>query len=247
MEPTIIFQDNDLIVLNKPSGITVNKADTTRYEKTIQEWLEDNKEIKFLTEKVDKNEDFIKRSGIVHRLDKETSGILLVAKNLPSFKILQQQFKDRVVKKTYIALVHGRLLPKDGDITVPLGRLPWNRKRFGMLPGGREAVTIYKTVGNYTLKNKKKESLSLLMLNPKTGRTHQIRVHMKYIFHPIFSDLLYAGRKTAKEDRKLLSRLFLHASEIIFYHPVTKELLSFKSKLPNQLEEFLFEYTTLES
>src|SRR5581483_5991085 len=148
MEPTIIFQDNDLIVLNKPSGITVNKADTTRYEKTIQEWLEDNKEIKFLTEKVDKNEDFIKRSGIVHRLDKETSGILLVAKNLPSFKILQQQFKDRVVKKTYIALVHGRLLPKDGDITVPLGRLPWNRKRFGMLPGGREAVTIYKTVGN---------------------------------------------------------------------------------------------------
>lgn len=181
-------------------------------------------------------EAFYKRGGIVHRLDKETSGIILVAKTEDSFIELLRQFREREVEKTYTALVHGKMTPVEGEISVPVGRLPWNRKRFGIVAGGRDATTEYKVLNYYNMKN---EPLTLLNLKPKTGRTHQIRVHLKYLNKPIFADELYGGRKVSREDRKLLSRQFLHASSISFNHPSTGERLFFESPLPSELSEVL--------
>jgi len=172
----------------------------------------------------------------VHRIDKETSGILLVAKTKEAFVDLQAQFKERKVKKTYLALAHGKIESEEGEIRVPVGRLSWNRKKFGVVADGREAVTKYKVLSiKYSVFDKKREPLTLLELYPETGRTHQIRVHLKYINHPIFADFLYAGRKTSRDDRKFLNRVFLHAHKISFYHPRNKELVSFESNLPVEL------------
>lgn len=250
MEQIVLFEDNDIVVISKPAGITVNRSDTTKREETVQDWAEERigtKEPKETKERnvqktfgasgsFDPSDSFYSRGGIVHRLDKETSGILLIAKNKVAFAHLQAQFKERTVKKRYTALAHGRLTPPDGEIRVPVGRLPWNRKQFGIVAGGREAVTRYKTISHFSHKT---EALSLLEVYPETGRTHQIRVHLKYIGHPIFADFLYAGRKTARNDRKLLSRVFLHAAKISFLHPTTAAELAFESPLPADLQTFL--------
>jgi 23S rRNA pseudouridine1911/1915/1917 synthase len=236
----VLYEDDDILVLDKPSGVIVNKADTTKGELTVQDWLEKqwqaaNDEWRM----ADKESDFYKRAGIVHRIDKETSGILVVAKNLLSFTNLQAQFKDRKVEKTYVALVHGRVEPIEGEISMPVGRLPWNRTRFGVLAGGKEAVTKYKAINNFRSPIKKQEQLTLLELYPKTGRTHQIRVHLKYINHPIFGDELYAGRKTSRDDRKILPRFFLHAKTINFFHPKTGKRVKFESELPEELQNIV--------
>ncbi len=247
-QPSIIFQDNDIIVINKPAGMTVNRADTTKNEVTLQDWVEQTFHLPIEGESAQKNFDgtynpiyeFSSRSGIVHRLDKETSGIILAAKNVASFIELQKQFKDRTVQKTYIALAHGAIVPSEGDINVPIGRLPFNRTHFGVVAGGREAVTHYTIRKYFSVKTKRGvEKLSLVELYPKTGRTHQIRVHLKYINHPIFSDPLYAGRKVGRDDRKKLDRLFLHAASITFLHPKTHQELHFSSSLSFDLVAFL--------
>ena len=268
IEPEIIFEDREILVLDKPAGMIVNRSDTTKGEYTLQDWVEkylkiqstkseirNKSKIQNSPPKADhplaendqngfefRNSDFefSNRAGIVHRLDKETSGILLVAKNPQAFENLQKQFKERKVKKTYVALVHGKVEPSEGEINVPVGRLPWNRKRFGVLAGGREAVTKYKVLSSkYYVSRGKREALTFIELYPQTGRTHQIRVHLKYFGHPIFADPLYAGRKTARNDRKFLPRIFLHASRISFLHPKTHESVTFESKLPEELERFL--------
>lgn len=240
MEPSIIYEDNDLLVINKPSGITVNRSDTTRDEVTVQDWAKNKFSIFHPPAggpfSIDQESDFYKRSGIVHRLDKETSGILLIAKNPDAFVALQAQFKDRTVKKIYHALAHGKITPSRGEIKVPVGRLPWNRKQFGIVAGGREAVTRYQTLKTYT---RGKEILTLVELYPETGRTHQIRVHLKYIGYPIVSDFLYSGKKTSRNDRKSLSRVFLHAAKISFSHPRTNKPMEFESPLAKDLSEFI--------
>jgi len=241
-EIEVIYEDDDILVLDKPSGAIVNKADTTVGELTVQDWLEDKWRIaNSQWQMEDRESDFYKRAGIVHRIDKETSGILIVAKNLSSFENLQAQFKDRKVEKVYVALVHGRVEPAEGEISVPVGRLPWNRKRFGVLAGGKEAMTRYHTISNvqFPMSKNKQEELTLLELYPKTGRTHQIRVHLKHINHPIFGDEFYAGRKTARDDRKILPRFFLHAQKISFFHPKTGERVEFESELPQELQTVL--------
>lgn len=247
MEPKVIFEDNDLLVLDKPAGMIVNRSDTTKSVVTLQEWVEDYLKLEVSKSPPDTFDTFVppfdtfkSRAGIVHRLDKETSGIILVAKTLDAFTNLQAQFKERRVQKTYLALVHGKIEPETGIIDVEVGRLPWNRKRFGVIPGGRGSITKYKVLSiKYYVSGKVRESLTLVELNPKTGRTHQIRVHLQYIKHPIFADPLYAGRKTSRNDRRLLSRIFLHASKISFSHPKTGESLSFESTLPEGLSAFL--------
>lgn len=237
-EPEILFEDQNIIVISKPAGMVVNRADTTRAYKTVQEWAESK--IPNLTDKTDEFSEFIDRGGIVHRLDKETSGILIIAKDEESFKKLQAQFKERVVKKEYTALVHGIVNPEEGEVNVPIGRLPWNRTHFGYLEEGRQSLTLYKTIRNKKLINgKEEEDLTLLQVNPQTGRTHQIRVHMRYINHPIFADELYAGRKQSRKDRKLLSRHFLHAGKITITHPVSGEIMTFEAELPVDLTSFL--------
>ncbi len=246
METKIIFEDRELLVLDKPAGMIVNRSDTTKGETTLQDFVEDYLKITRSEPKIDKTLsygeqaklDFVNRAGIVHRLDKETSGIILVAKTLDAFLNLQAQFRERKVRKTYIALTHGKIEPEIGEINVAVGRLPWNRKRFGVVSEGRESITKYKVLSIKYL-GKDKEPLTLIELYPKSGRTHQIRVHLQYIKHPIFADPLYAGRKTSKNDRKLLPRVFLHASKISFNHPLTNELLNFETPLPEDLNIFL--------
>lgn len=206
---------------------------------TVQDWAKPK--IKGIENVLvdESSSDFYKRAGIVHRIDKETSGILLIAKTEDAFTFLQQQFKERIVKKTYIALAHGKLVPQQGEIRVPVGRLPWNRRQFGIVAGGREALTEYTVRGYYRSTDKRKEQLSFVELNPLTGRTHQIRVHLQYLGHPIYSDFLYAGRKTQREDRKLLSRVFLHAARISFLHPQNQKTVMYEAPLSEELQRVM--------
>lgn len=244
VENLVLYEDEYLLVINKPAGLIVNRSDTTAHVQTLQDVVEKHLKISYPQPRVREGEyptveeTFAQRSGIVHRLDKETSGIILVAKNAEVFGNLQKEFKEREVHKIYHALAHGRILPDEGEINAPVGREQFNRMRFGVVAGGREAVTHYKVLAYY-MHPKTKEVFSFVELYPKTGRTHQIRVHLKYIGHPIFSDELYAGRKTARNDRKELERVFLHAAGITFIHPVSKKEMTFDAPLTEELESFL--------
>ncbi len=229
MNPKIVSEDDSILILDKPSGWITNDASTTTTQPVVQTWLRENFKYLLIGDRE-------RRDGIVHRLDKETSGILLVAKTAEAFEKLQKEFKERRVQKIYLALVHGEIIPKEGEIKASVGRLPWRRERFGVLAGGREAITLYKVI---QVLKKEEEQLSLVELYPKTGRTHQIRIHLKFIGHPIVGDNFYAGRKTARNDRLWCPRLFLHASQISFIHPKTDKETRLESKLPLDLEDIL--------
>lgn len=224
MEPKIIYEDISLLVLDKPAGVIVNEALTTKNQPVLQSWL--SKRDYPLAKSREE------RGGIVHRLDKETSGIILVAKTKNAFESLQKQFRERKVKKTYLALVHGALNEKVGKIEVPVGRLPWRKDRFGVLPGGRSSKSSFEVLAEY---QKEGERFSLVEVTPQTGRTHQIRIHFKYLGHPVVSDEFYAGRKTSRGDRKWCPRLFLHASAIEFFHPERGQKVKFSSGLAADL------------
>ncbi|MBI3379239.1 RluA family pseudouridine synthase [Candidatus Gottesmanbacteria bacterium] len=236
MQIPIIFEDDSFLVIDKPAGVVVNKAESVKVE-TIQDWAEKKLKVKSEKLKVTEETDFYSRAGIVHRLDKDTSGLLIIAKNPQAFFTLQQQFKERQIAKKYKTLVHGNVVPGEGEIKASVGRLPWNRERFGVLPGGREAMTFYKSLKS--LKSPKGEILTLLEVTPHTGRTHQIRIHLKYLGHPVVSDSFYAGRKTFRWDVKFCPRLFLHAQYLKFSHPVSDKVLEFDSKLPQDLQDVL--------
>ncbi len=244
---SILYEDDALLVIDKPAGMIVNKSDTARYHTTVQEWAE-QREGYYMSDTTEEDLIFQSRSGIAHRIDKETSGILLIAKTPSVLLDLMAQFKAGTIKKTYLALTHGKIVPATGEINVPLGRLPWNRKRFGVLPQGRESLTRYQ-VKEYRLfkANKKEEIVSLVEAYPQTGRTHQIRVHFLHIGHPLFADPLYAGRKNMKLDRKYVPRLFLHAHKISFMHPETKKEISIVSDLPEELSVFLEQLEPLDA
>ena len=176
-------------------------------------------------------EDFYDRAGIVHRIDKETSGILLIAKTREAFIELQRQFKQREVKKIYLALVHGKLVPDQGEIRAPVGRLPWNQQRFGVVPEGKEAVTKYKVTKTW-------DEMSLVELYPETGRTHQIRVHFLAIDHPLVGDRLYK-KPSMKNIRPIeLDRIFLHSHKLRFKLMNGTEK-TFEEPLPHELENLL--------
>ncbi|MHB8872000.1 MAG: RluA family pseudouridine synthase [Candidatus Doudnabacteria bacterium] len=224
MEPKIIFEDDSLFVIDKPAGWIVNEAATTKNQPVLQTWL---RQFDYpLVSDIDC------RHGIVHRLDKETSGVMIVAKEKEAFNKLQAEFKNREVQKTYVALVHGKLTPEEGEIGVPVGRLPWRKDRFGVVAGGRASQTFYKVLQFFPGNN---AGHTLVEFYPKTGRTHQIRIHCKYIGHAIVADEFYAGRKTARNDRVWCPRLFLHAASIRFTHPEGGGVVEFKSELPEDL------------
>lgn len=227
----IIYKDEAFFVINKPSGWITNEAQTTTNQPVVQTWVKNN-----LKTEISKSYEY--RNGIVHRLDKETSGILLIASSKEAFHYLQLQFKHREVEKSYVALVHGILRPETGVINAPVGRLPWRRDRFGVLLGGREASTSYSLISKFQMKNSK-EKYSLVECFPKTGRTHQIRIHLSHIGYPIVSDSFYAGRKIAKSDRVWCPRLFLHAKKIRFTHPVSRNKVEYNAKFPKDLEDVL--------
>lgn len=227
--PQVIFENTSLIVVSKPAGWIVNSSQTTTDQPVLQDWLAQNFDFPIFEYPECRN-------GIVHRLDKPTSGCLIVAKTKNSFEALQSQFKQRTVQKKYIALSHGKSKETSGLIDQPVGRLPWRRDRFGVLSGGRSAQTNFKVLEYY---QKDGQDFTLFELAPHTGRTHQIRIHLKHIGHPIVSDTFYAGRKTARSDLKWCPRLFLHASSIEFSDPEGGEKIRVEANLPADLQSAL--------
>jgi 23S rRNA pseudouridine1911/1915/1917 synthase len=218
----ILYEDNDLLVIDKPAGLTVHPAPGHPAHTLV------NAILSHLSSLPDTGD--WQRPGIVHRLDKDTSGVMLVAKNSAAHLNLADQFKARSVVKVYQVLVKGRLTPQDGIIEAPVGRDPRHRERMAVVAEsrGREARTKYHVVdyiGDYTL----------LEVRPETGRTHQIRVHLSAIGYPVVGDKIY-GVKSPH-----LSRQFVHASLIGFKLPSTGEYVEFASPLPPDLAQALKE------
>jgi 23S rRNA pseudouridine1911/1915/1917 synthase len=214
----ILFEDEDLLVVDKPAGMTTHPAPGHQEHTLVNALLAH-------LPKLPEN-DNPARPGIVHRLDKDTSGLILIAKNRQSLNNLSSQFKSRQVKKTYLALVSGRVKPESGVIDAPIGRDSTHRQRMAVEASGREARTAYsvlKYAGNYTL----------LEARPETGRTHQIRVHFAAVGHPVVGDTTYGTKST------LVSRQFLHAHKINFRLPSTGETIEFTSALPDDLQKAL--------
>jgi len=234
----VVFEDNDVLVLNKPAGMVVNRAKTVQGE-TLQDWVEKNLMAQFIASQKGKcgrkraNNIFFCRSGIVHRLDKETSGLILVAKHQEAFEDLQRQFKERRVKKKYLALVHGRLKSKEGEINLPIRRSRKNREKFTVSPEGKKARTKYRVLkyGDHQTLGE----FSFLELQTLSGRTHQIRVHLSFLGYPLVSDLKYGGKR-GRRDRLVCPRLFLHARYLGFYHPQNKKFRQFISPLTLELK-----------
>ncbi len=211
----IIYEDSDVIVLNKAAGLTVHPAPGHASHTLINALLARYPELANFGASL--------RPGIVHRLDKDTSGLMIVAKNGPAQQNLINQFKTHSVSKGYIALVKGKVTPSRGIIEAPIGRHPVNRKRMAIVSKGREAKTIYKVreyIGKYTL----------LEITIETGRTHQIRVHLSAIGYPVIGDITY-GVKSVH-----LKRQFLHAYRLGFRLPSTGEYKEFISELPSDLQ-----------
>lgn len=237
LEP--LFEDDSLLVISKPAGQTVNRAETTQGEVTLQDELEDylSKQLTAYREQpkpVSRTPyavSFADRAGIVHRLDKETSGILVVAKTQEAFEKLQAQFKERTVDKEYLALVHGKT-PEEGEIRAPIDRHPKFRRRFEVVEGGRESTTSYR---REAILENGEEIYSYLRVHPLTGRTHQIRVHLKHIGFPVVADPLYLSDKRLKEDLKFCPRLFLHAASLTFTHPSSGARMRFEAEIPEDL------------
>jgi len=214
----IIYEDDDLLVVDKPAGLAVHPAPGHTSHTLVNAILSHFPHLADISDSL--------RPGIVHRLDKDTSGVMLVAKNRVAQANLINQFKARAIVKAYLVLVKGRLTPERGIIEAAIGRDPHNRKRMAVVTEGREARTQYqaiKYIDNYTL----------LEVIPETGRTHQIRVHLSAIGYPVVGDPVY-GVKSPH-----LSRQFLHACRLGFKLPSTGEYIEFTSELPPDLAQVL--------
>jgi len=214
----IIYEDADLLVVDKPAGLTVHPAPGHPSHTLVNAILSHFPHLADISDSL--------RPGVVHRLDKDTSGVMLVAKNSAAQAKLAEQFKSRSVAKAYLVLVKGHLTPERGIIEAPVGRDPRNRKRMAVVAQGRQARTEYQVaryMGDYTL----------LEVRPETGRTHQIRVHLSAIGYPVVGDPVYGV------NSPYLSRQFMHASRLGFRLPSTGEYVEFTSELPPDLEEAL--------
>ena len=227
-ELKVVFEDESLLVIDKPAGMVVNNSQTSR-EETVQEWFCDKYNISISND----NSEFLQKGGVVHRLDKDTSGLLILAKNPQSYEKLKSQFLNRSVNKTYLALVHGKVDPEQGIVSLPITRNPkvWGKFTIGG-ELARTAVTEWKVLENYSFET---ERISLLELKPLTGRTHQLRVHLKHLGHPIVSDLLYLGRRQSNKDLIWCPRMWLHAQKLSIKHPVLDKTMDFECPIPADL------------
>jgi 23S rRNA pseudouridine1911/1915/1917 synthase len=214
----IIYEDDDLLVVDKPPGLTVHPAPGHTEHTLVNAILAHFPHLAEIGDRL--------RPGVVHRLDKDTSGVMLVAKNSAAQANLSKQFKSHTVTKAYLALVKGRLAPESGIIEADIGRDPRHRQRMAVVAQGREARTDYRVI-KYT------DGHTLLEVRPETGRTHQIRVHLAAIGFPVVGDKIY-GVKSPH-----LARQFLHASLLGFKLPSTGEYVEFESALPPDLEQAL--------
>lgn len=227
----IIYEDDDLVVVNKPAGLVVHPAAGVQTG-TLANALAYH--FQHLAERAG-----AARPGIVHRLDKDTSGLIAIAKTETAHENLADQFRAREVFKSYVALVHGIVREESGRIEQPIARDPRNRTRMAVVRGGRPSLSLYRVRQRF-------ERFTLLDVEIKTGRTHQIRVHLQWLKHPVVRDSVHGdGRDNTVMDAHLrariaaLKRQFLHAEQLGFRHPRTHEPLRFTAPLPRELAEFL--------
>jgi 23S rRNA pseudouridine1911/1915/1917 synthase len=229
----IVFEDDDLIVVDKPAGMVVHPGAGMESGTLANALVYHFNELSGTAGCI--------RPGIVHRLDKETSGLLLVAKNDLAHEHLSEQFRQRQVLKLYMALVYGRLSEPRGQIDARIGRSPTNRTRMAVLGGGagRPALTLFEIIERY-------QEFTLLKVQIKTGRTHQIRVHLAHIGHPVVGDTTYGGGRSTtvrnlaiRRQLTSLNRNLLHSTRLAFDHPRTGERMDFSSPLPAEFTRFL--------
>ena len=220
----IVYEDRALLVVNKPAGMVVHPAPGHPGGTLV------NAVLAYCPELAASDDE---RPGIVHRLDRDTSGLILVAKSEKARRALQRQFKERQVHKAYLALLDGHLQPAWGRIEAPVGRDPQHRQRMAVLAGGREAATEYHVLEQFAHQvGLAAGDYTLVEAEPVTGRTHQIRVHFASIGHPIVGDEVYSRRKTSLP----VPRQFLHARRLGFKHPSTGQRLELEVPLPPDLE-----------
>ena len=214
----IVYEDDDVIIINKASGMVVHPAPGHYSGTLVNALIGHNKELS----------DDDERPGIIHRIDKDTSGLLLVVKNEKAHQFLVNEMKEHKIKRVYIALVEGVINHDTGTIEAPIGRDNKNRKKMAVTDvNAKEAITHFKVLKRYP-------KATLLECYLETGRTHQIRVHMNYIGHPIVNDPMYNNKKSANEYGQLL-----HATTLSFIHPTTKEMMTFTRDIPDEYKEIL--------
>ena len=228
-EIKIIYEDEYILILDKPSGLVVNRSNTYK-ETTLQDILE--KTYPEIYSGIS-DEEYLSRSGLVHRLDKDTSGIIVVAKNTDTFHYLLHQFKQRKTLKEYIAVVHGEIEDEIIEIDAPLARNPKAPLRIAVVSGGKPAFTKIEKMYS---KNIDGNTYTLVRVFPKTGRTHQIRIHLSSIGHPVAGDKIYCASNLLENDNIVFSRLMLHAEILGFIDPENQKFHRFKSPLPNEFK-----------
>ncbi len=222
MDIDIVYEDDDVMVINKKSGVVVHPAPGNYSGTLVNGLMYLSKDLSHV------NGEF--RPGIVHRIDKDTSGLLIVAKNDKAHRILAEELKEKKIKRKYIALVSGVINHDIGEIDAPIGRDPSDRKKMCVTStNSKDAITHFRVLERY-------KNASLIECELETGRTHQIRVHMKYINHPVINDPVY-GKSNHGEFGQLL-----HAKEITFTHPTTKEVMTFSCEVPEEFNKILEEY-----
>lgn len=222
MDIDIVYEDDDVMVINKKSGVVVHPAPGNYSGTLVNGLMYLSKDLSHV------NGEF--RPGIVHRIDKDTSGLLIVAKNDKAHRILAEELKEKKIKRKYIALVSGVISHDIGEIDAPIGRDPSDRKKMCVTStNSKDAITHFRVLERY-------KNASLIECELETGRTHQIRVHMKYINHPVINDPVY-GKNNHGEFGQLL-----HAKEITFTHPTTKEVMTFSCEVPEEFNKILEEY-----
>jgi 23S rRNA pseudouridine1911/1915/1917 synthase len=219
----IVYEDGDLLVVDKPAGLPVHPSPGHSRHTLVNAVLAHCPDLSGIGGEG--------RPGIVHRLDKDTSGLVIVAKHDDAHLSLARQLKERRVEKAYLALVEGRIEPPEGVIEAPIGRHPRHRKRMAVVEGGRDARTRYRLL-------REVDGRSLVEVRPETGRTHQIRVHFAAIGHPVVGDPVYGRRRSAPPG---LRRQFLHAQRLAFRHPRTGDRLELEAPLAEDLQEALAE------
>jgi len=222
----IVYEDSDIVVVNKPAGMVVHPA-PGHYDNTlVNALLYHCKNLSSING--------VLRPGIVHRLDKDTSGIMVAAKNDNAHQALTSQFLNRETEKIYFAIIAGKISPQTPkSVHIPIGRHPVSRKKMSAVSKkGREAITMFDVVKEY-------KKVSLLKVRIKTGRTHQIRVHLAYLGYPIIGDKEYGSSKINKEFSDMVSRQMLHAFSIGISHPSTGEKMKFKAILPEDMIQLL--------
>lgn len=228
----VLFENEDLLAIDKEAGMVVNKSQTVKGEVTVQDLV--SSRIDFSD--VDDDSEFKKRGGIVHRLDRETSGVLLIAKNEDYFYFLQNVFKERDMKKEYLVVCVGSVEEERFEIDAPIGRDPKNRFKFAIVRDAKEASTFFEKIKETTLGE---STFTTLKAYPRTGRTHQIRVHLTAYGFPIAGDMVYSTNrlKLVYEDL-MIDRMLLHASSLEFKDK-NGDILSISSETPPEFQPFL--------